>query len=30
MKFRAGACHFLTDEHFELAFGEPKKYPYDH
>jgi hypothetical protein len=30
MKSRAGALHFLSNEDFELAFGYPKKYPYDH
>lgn len=24
MKFRAGACHFLSDESYELIFGESK------
>ncbi len=24
MKFRAGACHFMSDESYELAFGEKK------
>ncbi len=24
MKFRAGACHFLSDESYELVFGEKK------
>jgi len=30
MKHRAGALHFLSNEDFELAFGEPKKFPYNH
>ncbi|KKN07043.1 hypothetical protein LCGC14_1071220 [marine sediment metagenome] len=24
MKFRAGACHFMTDESYEKCFGEKK------
>ena len=25
MKFRAGACHFMTDKEYKLAFGKEKE-----
>lgn len=25
MRFRAGACHFMSDESYKLAFGKEKK-----